>query len=124
MMEEACRWPVSEHTPEAVADQLWVARDLFTHCFLVWEFGAVGIAWSLLAVESNIRAALDARESAPFKALVRQARTEGLLTEDLAETVDAGRQLRNMFSHPKSQPTWTVAMTAGSIRQPSSWFAP
>lgn len=50
LIQVAAAWPVSPHTPEPVAEQLRVSRELFVHCLLVWEFGAVGMAWSLLAV--------------------------------------------------------------------------
>lgn len=117
MLDEAARWPLSEHTPGTVAGQLRVSRDLFVHCLLVWEFGAVGAAWSLLAVESCIRWALDAPEKTVFKNLVDRAHQKGLLTDDLKEKVDAGRQLRNLFSHPKNQPAWPLGMTGGAIKQ-------
>lgn len=115
MVDEAARWPVSPHTSREVSDQLRVARDLFVHCLLVWEFGAVGAAWSLMAVESCLRWALDAGDKVPFKALSERARDEGLLSDALFDKVDAGRQLRNMFSHPSSQPAWPLGMTGGAL---------
>lgn len=104
-------------TPDSVAHQLRVARDLFVHCLLVWEFGAVGAAWSLLAVESSLRWALDAPDSMTFRGVADSAHREGLLTDDLADKVDAGRQLPNVFSHPKDQPAWPLGMTGGAIEQ-------
>ena len=110
-------WPLSEHTPEAIAQQLRVSRDLFVHCLLVWEFGTVGVAWSLMAVESCLRWALDANdEKVGFSRLVKRARDEGLLRVDLDEALDTGRQLRNGFSHPRMQPVWSLGMTGPAIR--------
>jgi len=78
-VDVATQWPVSPHTPHEVAAQLRVARELFVHCLLVWEFGAVGAAWSLMAVESCLRWALSADTKASFKNLTARARGQGLL---------------------------------------------
>lgn len=113
----AASWPVSEYTPPEIREQLRVSRDLFTHCLLVWEFSAVGVAWSLMAVESTLRWALGASDSVPFKALITRARGDGLLTDELAEVVEVGRELRNRFSHPKNQPAWTLGMAAPALQR-------
>ncbi len=112
-VDVATQWPVSPHTPHEVAAQLRVARELFVHCLLVWEFGAVGAAWSLMAVESCLRWALSADTKASFKNLTARARGQGLLTDDLAEKTDAGRSLRKVFSHPQSQPALSAGMVSG-----------
>jgi hypothetical protein len=117
LYEVAESWRVSEHTPPEIRDQLRVSRDLFTHCLLVWEFSAVGVAWSLLAVESALRWALGARQSTPFQQLIKRAHREGLLTDELADALDAGRRLRNDFSHPRNQPAWTLGMAAPALRR-------
>jgi len=111
-------WPLSEHTPEAVAEQLRVSRDLFVHCLLVWEFGTVGVAWSLMAVESCLRWALDAGEdnNVGLGGLVKRAQSQGLLSEGLTEALGAGVRLRNGFSHPRMQPVWSLGMTAPALR--------
>lgn len=115
MVDVATQWPVSPHTPQEVAAQLRVARELFVHCLLVWEFGAVGAAWSLMAVESCLRWALGADAKASFERLNARARERGLLTDDLAEKTDAGRRLRNMFSHPQGQPALPAGMVSGVL---------
>lgn len=115
LVDVAARWPVNPHTPQDVAAQLQVARELFVHCLLVWEFGAVGAAWSLMAVESCLRWALGKDEKVRFVDLIASAHEQGLLTDDLAEKMGAGRHLRNMFSHPRSQPAFSLGMVAGVL---------
>lgn len=113
----AASWPVSEHTPLEIREQLRVSRDLFTHCLLVWEFSVVGVAWSLMAVESTLRWVLAAGDSESFRKLITQANQDGLLTDELAEVVHVGRELRNGFSHPKNQPAWTLGMAAPALQR-------
>lgn len=77
----------------------------------------MGVAWSLMAVESCLRWALDANdEKVGFARLVERARDEALVSVDLAEALDTGRQLRNGFSHPRLQPVWSLGMTAPALR--------
>ncbi|WP_179479042.1 hypothetical protein [Allobranchiibius huperziae] len=112
LMATASGWPVSASTPDDIAQQLRVARDLYTHCLLVWEFNAVGVAWSLMAVESALRWALIARESVPFKRLINDGLSEGMYDDRTAEQLHVGRELRNEFSHPKNQPAFSLGMAA------------
>ncbi|MGB8385019.1 MAG: hypothetical protein WCG47_27905 [Dermatophilaceae bacterium] len=74
----AASWPVSEHTPPEIREQLRVSRDLFTHFLLVWEFSVVGVSWSLRAVESTLRwgsgsARLGVLQVADFEGTSRRA---------------------------------------------------
>ncbi len=48
----------------------------------------------------------------PFRKLVRRAQREGILPANIAERADAGAELRNRFSHPATQATFTVGMAA------------
>lgn len=116
MVEAETAWPVSVHTPESISDQLRVSRELFVHALLVYEFATVGAAWSLLAVESSLRWALGAGQSATFQQLVKRGNERGLLSKDLVEALNAGRQLRNIFGHPTNQPVWTFGIAAAALR--------
>ena len=84
----------------AVAEILGTSRQLFVHGYYVYEFVTVVVAWSLLAVETALRARLPAGESATFKAMLKRAESEKVLTPEMADRLDAGRQIRNSFSHP------------------------
>ena len=114
----AHEWPVSPRTPKDVENQLDVARKLFTHSLLVWEFGAVAVAWSLLAVESGLRVALDATESSSFHQLIDKAATIGVLDEQLRSELHQTRRLRNSFAYPRAQPVgprgWPQAVLRSS----------
>lgn len=115
---EARTWPTSPRTPEAVARQLTVARQLFVHSLLVWEFGAVGVAWSLMAVESMLRAVMPpgSKRHESYEALIRRAAGDGVVDQDLAQQLHTGRRLRNGFAHPDGQPAWSPGMVADGIR--------
>jgi hypothetical protein len=47
--------------------------------------------------------------------LLETAVNQSLLPADMKERLDAGRQLRNLFSHPTQQTVWTPPMCASSI---------
>jgi hypothetical protein len=109
-------WPLSAATRPEVAEQLRVSRELFVHSLLVYVFAAVGAGWSLLAVESALRWALDASENVRFFNLIERARDSGLVDAEQAKLIHMGRRLRNSFSHPTSQPVWTRGMAAAVLR--------
>jgi hypothetical protein len=110
-------WPTSPNTPEDIAGQLRVARELFVHCLLVWEFSAVGVAWSLMAVESALRFALGAADRETFAALIKAGAARGMYDASTSELLDFGRQLRNSLSHPSNQPAMTLGMASPMIEQ-------
>ncbi|MDU0312770.1 hypothetical protein RKE38_03660 [Phycicoccus sp. M110.8] len=114
--EVADRWASSPHIPEAIEHQLHVARQLYTHSLLVWEFGAVAVSTALLAVESALRLRLGAKRSENFAGLISRAHAAGLITDDMRSFLDIGRDLRNRFSHPTYQQVWSLGMTAPALR--------
>lgn len=100
----ADEWRTSPGMPDGVA---------FTHGWFVYEFMAVAVAWSLMAVEAALRSALapvPGRMS--LKDLILRAEHEGLVTPAWTESLDAARQLRNGFAHPETQSAFTVGMAA------------
>ena len=70
---------------------------------------------SLLAVEAALRERYDATRT-PLQRLLARARTDGLIDEEWAERLDAGRRLRNSLAHSRVQAAWTPGMAAGVIR--------
>lgn len=95
----AAGWRVSDAVPEGVADVLRIARSLFVHSYFVYEFSLTAVTWALLVLEASLRDCLHADERTPFAALIKDAEANGLLTREEAESIDAGRQLRNRIVH-------------------------
>ena len=111
----ASEWPTTSTTPSGVAEILRTSRQLFVHGYFVYEFVTVAVAWSLLAVEAALRAKLPGRNSR-FKSMLKRAASEALLTPEMASRLDAGRHLRNDFSHPTGQIVWTLVMATGALK--------
>lgn len=112
----ADEWPVHPDTPPGVVNQLAVARQLFTHSLLVWEFGAVAVAWSLLAVEAALKIATGPHPPSGLYKLIAEASTQGLITPEQEAELDRARRLRNQFAHPDGQPVWSLWMAAPALR--------
>lgn len=112
LLDTADTWRTSDATPRGVADLLRTARNLFVHSWWVYEFAAVAVAWSLLAVERAFRTRLEAGDRVAFGELIKRAHRQGLLTGSQAERLDAGRQLRNRFAHPDGQSVFPYGMSA------------
>ena len=108
-------WPTSPDTPEGIAAQLHVARQLYVHSLLVWEFAAVAVSTSLVAVESALRHRLEAGGSTRFKQLIERAAAAGLIGVDLRRRLHAGRELRNSFSHRTYQQVWSPGMASPAL---------
>jgi hypothetical protein len=109
----AATWPRGATTPDEIAGLLKTSRDLYIFSYFAYEFLTVGVLVSLQAVEAALRLKLSSR--ARFLNLAHDALEQGLITEDQYERLDAGRQLRNAFSHPSQQAVWTYGMAAPSI---------
>lgn len=109
----ADEWRTSPVVPEGVASLLSTSRALFTHSWFVYEFMAVAVAWSLMAVEAALRSALTpVSDRTTLKDLIERAGRDGLLTAAWVERLDAARKLRNSFAHSRSQSAFTVGMAA------------
>ncbi|MGA9876460.1 MAG: hypothetical protein WBQ21_11695 [Solirubrobacteraceae bacterium] len=114
LARSAARWPVSEAVPEGIATVLRVSRDLFVQSYFVHEFLLTAVTWGLLALEGSLRVCLKASDRDSLDALIRRARGRGLLTADEANSLDAGRQLRNQIIHGALLPT---SLTPGMAEQ-------
>jgi hypothetical protein len=114
MVEVADQWVTTEATPDGVQSLLAVRRSLFAHSFFVYEFMAVAVHYSLLAIEAALRDRLESK--APLQRLVDRALERGLIDAAVGEQLEAARELRNDFSHPPAQSVWTVGMAAPVIR--------
>jgi hypothetical protein len=116
LADRAAEWPTTASTPSSVGDLLRVSRELFVHSFYVYEFLAVGAAWSLLAVEAGLRDRLAAGDSATFQKMINRAFEQGIFTDAERVSAHAGRDLRNGLSHPDMQDRWTPGVSAPVMR--------
>ncbi len=66
----------------------------------------------LQALEAAFRVLYPDTERTPLRKLIRRAQTEGILPASIAELADAGAELRNSFSHPRTQFALTVGAAA------------
>ena len=120
-------WELSFATPSGIAELLRTSRALFVQSYFAYEFLTLGVLVSLQAVESSLRVRLaEPRES--FQRLIDRGLTDGLYDDAARERLHAGRELRNLFSHPEEQVVWSYGMTApliaGSHEIVASLFPP
>jgi hypothetical protein len=108
-------WIITEATPEGPARLLKAARDMFALGFYSYELVACSNAWSIFAVEAALKQRLGANVKTPFRALIMEARSQGLINDHLADILHTGRDLRNRFVHRGDQPAWTFGMAAQVI---------
>lgn len=110
-------WPATAATPEGIAAQLTLTRDLYAHGAYVYEFLTVAAHYALLVLEAALSTRLDIRGKG-MQDLIKKAHQQDLIDNDEKERLDEGaRKLRNGFSHPTAEPTiFNPAMAAGIIR--------
>jgi hypothetical protein len=54
LQELVLQWPTSGVVPERINEMLRTTSALFGHHYFVYEFGAVAVVWSLLALEAAL----------------------------------------------------------------------
>jgi hypothetical protein len=107
-------WALSTATPPGIADLLKTSRALFVQSYFAYEFLTVGVLVSLQAVETSLRVRLE-QPRERFHRLIDRGASESLYDDATRERLHAGRELRNLFSHPDEQVVWTYGMTAPLI---------
>lgn len=118
LVEIAAGWPSTETvTKEEVASMLRTCRDLFAHCYFVYEFGLVAVIWSVLAVEAALRDCLgeDSTQDEGLARLIGKAQGRGWLTAQQADALRAGAEFRNRITHARSHGVLTLPLVAGSL---------
>ncbi len=98
-------WPTSERTPHPVAEMLRVSRELFVHSYFVYEFGAVAVVWSVLALEGALRDRLGeaAGKWDGLSTLIDRTREYGWISDEEQESLKAGALFRNRLVHAGEQ---------------------
>jgi hypothetical protein len=113
------QWPSSEAvTKPEVASMLKTCRDLFVHCYFVYEFGLVAVIWSVLAVEAALRDCLgeEATQDDGLGRLIGKAQGLGWLTAEQAEAIGAGAEFRNRIVHARAHGVLTLPLVAGPLQ--------
>jgi len=94
------------------AKLLAMSRSQFTYSWFNYEFMVTACLTGLQALEAAFRVLYPEAERTPFRALIRRARTEAILSDAIAELADAGAELHDSFSHPRTQTALTLGMSA------------
>jgi hypothetical protein len=109
------KWAVSGRTPEGVATMLARSRQMFVDGYYTYENFMDAVTRSLQAVEAALRVRLNAGESASFARLIDQAKTRGLVGDEVRDVLHAGRRFRNGEIHATGLAVLSPAMAAGMI---------
>ncbi|MET8630637.1 DUF4145 domain-containing protein [Kitasatospora sp. NPDC004669] len=86
-----------EHAPAYVVSALETSRELIRHSYYRYEFTTVAVTHSLFALERALAEHLGVKKN--FQQLIALAAAGGVISADLADRLDAGRQLRNKLAH-------------------------
>ena len=79
----------------------------------MYEFLTIGVLVSLQAVETALRVHLNSGQQ--FKQLIDRAQREGLIDDEAQKRLHAGREIRNLFSHPNQQSVWPFGIASSAI---------
>jgi len=93
------------------AELLRMARSQFALSWFDYELMVTASLTGFQALEAAFRV-LYPEDERPFRALIRKARQEGVLPDNIADLADAGAELRNSFSHPLTQTALTLGLAA------------
>src|SRR5690348_11313811 len=100
-------WRVDEAVPSDMAHGQRTTRRLVLFSWVMYEFGLVGVTWSLLALEAGLRVCLEVPdEKKDLGDLLGMAKNRGLITKDEFKVLDPVRTLRNNIVHGSLVPTF------------------
>lgn len=92
------------------AELLRMARSQFRLSWFDYELMVTASLTAFQALEAAFRVLYPEAERTPFRALIRRARQDGVLPDNIADLADSGAELRNSFSHPQTQTALTLGM--------------
>lgn len=108
--------PRTQRAPEGVASLLELSRRLLVMSTVEYEFAALGAEKALQAVETTLRHVLDADMKQPYSKLITRYLTTHPYGSLDAETLNVGRQLRNVAAHPKTAAAMPIVLMMRSVR--------
>lgn len=97
------------------ADLLRTARSMFVNSWFDYDFMTSACLTGFQAMEAAFRVLYPGADKVPFRALIRRARDQGVLPENIADLADTGAELRNTFSHPMGTAALTPGMAASML---------
>ncbi len=97
------------------AQLLRMARSLFAHSWFDYDFMTVACLLGFQAMEAAFRALYPEPEGRPLLKLVNQAERDAILPHNIAELARSGVELRNLYSHPRTQSVLSVGMAASML---------
>ncbi|CAB5020375.1 MAG: hypothetical protein F2692_00075 [Actinobacteria bacterium] len=108
----AASWPeiLPAELDHGTASLLRTARSLFVHAWFDYEFLAIACLTALQAVEAAVRDLYPEASKVPFARLVQRARTQGVLSEAMADLADTAVELRNLVAHPEQLVAFSPGM--------------
>ncbi|MCX0247893.1 DUF7380 domain-containing protein [Streptomyces drozdowiczii] len=106
--------------PQPAATVLHTSRELLRHSYFCYEFSTVALLHALIAMEIVLRAKIPDSGTKPLRALIKQGKESGLLTERQTEFLHEGRKLRNRIAHGQRAhsvmpPRWGAGMLTTSF---------
>lgn len=106
----------TDATPHDVASLLDLAHKLLRTSVVHYEFAALAVEKSLQALERAARIRLGVDDRMHFKPLIDHLAKEVSLSEEEADILDTGRQIRNFFAHPATAPGFPLVMATSMLR--------
>lgn len=93
------------------AKLLGMARSQFALSWFDYALMVSATLTGFQALEAAFRVLYPEAERTPFRALIRKAHQDSVIPDNIADLADARAELRNSFSHPRTQTTLTLGMT-------------
>lgn len=90
---------VPPSVPVNTARAFITARELIRFSFYHYEFAAVAVSTSIIAIESALR---DRYGGNNLAGMIEAALADGTITDEQADHLDTGRKIRNRYAHGKT----------------------
>lgn len=89
---------ITDVVPANTARAFETARELLRFSFYHYEFAAVAVSTSIIAIEPVLR---DRYGGTNLAHMIQDALEDGTITTEQADHLDTGRQIRNRYAHGK-----------------------
>jgi hypothetical protein len=108
---------IPDAIPTNTARAFETARELLRFSFYRYEFAAVAVSTSIIAIEAALR---DRYGKTNLAAAIAKALEDGIIDEAQADHLNTGRQIRNRYAHgetmhPALPITWAVQLVKTSL---------
>ncbi|TJZ89905.1 hypothetical protein [Actinacidiphila oryziradicis] len=90
---------IPDSIPVNTARAFATARELIRFSYYHFEFAAVAVSTSIIAIETALRERYGGNNLA---AMIRMALADGTITAEQADHLHTGRSIRNRYAHGKT----------------------